>query len=100
MAIAAIAGCCSLIVIPLLAVFVATGLVKVFYAAGKFVPAYVPTAGDKALTVPNGQMREFLQKAGLKGGAEPRGPLNGVYMLLGSRYDISYGFVLPHPDMT
>ena len=71
-----------------------------FYAAGKFVPAYVPTAGDKALTVPNGQMREFLQKAGLKGGAEPRGPLNGVYMLLGSRYDISYGFVLPHPDMT
>lgn len=80
-----IAGCCSLMVIPLFAVFIATGLVKVditpvFHAAGKFVPEYVPTAGDKALTVPNGQIRDFLQKAGLKGGAEPRGPLNGVYM--------------------
>ena len=84
-----ICNCCSIIVVPLLAILLGTGLVKVDVtplcaAAGGLLPSYVPTTADgKPLVVPNKEIRNFLLQHGGKGpmaqrpkDAQP--PLQGV----------------------
>jgi len=82
-------GCCTLVLVPLLAILVGTGLVKVDLtplccAAGKLLPNFdLKGPDDKSLLVPNKEIRSFLQKVGLKGGmsdANGQFPLQGVYM--------------------
>lgn len=77
-------GCCTLLV-PVLAVLVGTGLVKIdvtplFCATGKLLPSYAMKGpGDKDLLVPNKEIRNFMKKVGTKGGTAAF-PLQGVYM--------------------
>ena len=84
-------GCCSLVVVPLLAVFVGTGLVKVDVtplcaALGALLPKYVPKTTDgKPLVIPNKEIRRFLETYGMKGPMATRPEseqpsLRGVYM--------------------
>eukprot|EP00435_Cladocopium_sp_Y103_P045081 s1141_g12.t2 len=79
-------GCCTLLV-PVLAVLVGTGLVKIdvtplFCAGGKLLPNWAMKGpGDKDLLVPNKEIRSFLKKVGAKGdGPGAAFPLQGVYM--------------------
>ncbi|CAE7479375.1 unnamed protein product [Symbiodinium natans] len=84
-------SCCAFVVVPLLAVLVGTGLVKVDVtplcaAVGALLPAYVPkTADGKPLAVPNKEIRSFLLEHGARGPMAQRPedeqpPLRGVYM--------------------
>ena len=83
--------CCTFLIVPLLAILLGTGLVKVDVtplcaAAGKLVPVYIPkTSAGKALVVKNEEIRNFLLQHGWKGpmAERPEGeqaPLQGVYM--------------------
>lgn len=83
----AMLGCCAVLLVPLLAVLIGSGLVIVdvkplFAFAGKALPSFVP---KDAKAVPNSEVRNFLLQAGLKGkaAASPQYeklPLKGVFM--------------------
>ncbi|CAE7643668.1 yfkN, partial [Symbiodinium pilosum] len=105
-AFAMVGGCCSFVVVPLLAFLVATGFVKVditplCFAAGKLLPTYVPQVDGKALVVPNREIRDFLKRTGLKGGAEAAGPLQGVYMFdqMGPMAWIDFSYATWNPSI-
>lgn len=63
-------GCCTLLV-PVLAILVGTGLVKVDFtplccAAGKLLPNFELKSGDKTLLVPNKDGRWAKSRAQMK----------------------------------